>query len=211
MDSCFKWLAGIVLTSFFVIAIGTHSDAFAQGRGRGGGGGSGHGNPSMGNPGGGKPDGIGVDRGIDRSSEKSGGNSDRGRSNASEKSNGRSDAGIEHARLRSENAHRADDDLRKHPEMAKRLHTTANDLRSGYQTALLSNPNLNFGNYVAATRLGANLGRRHPGITRDAILGQLAQGSSVGRSLQNLGLSEHEAKDAQKQAEREIKEARKNN
>ena len=209
MNTRFKWLAGLALASLFLI--GLHSNAFAQGKGRGGGGGRGQsGGASMGNPGGGKPDGVGVDRGIDRSSEKSGGNSDRGRSNASEHSNGRSDAGIEHARLRSENAQKADEDLRKHPEMAKRLKTTANDLRSGYQTALLSNPDLNFGHYVAATRLGTNLGRRHPGITRDAILGQLAQGSSIGRSLQNLGLSEREANDARKQAEQEIKEARRN-
>ncbi|HEX8843093.1 MAG TPA: hypothetical protein VF791_00405, partial [Pyrinomonadaceae bacterium] len=152
--------------------------------------------------------GIGVDRGIETSSGRSGGRADDGRGIASERSNGRADAGLERARLRRENARRADDDLREHPEMARRLHTTANDLRSGYQAALATNPNLEFGQYVAATRLAANLGTRHPNITRAAILAGLAEGHSIGRTLQDLGLSEREAKEAKKRAEREIKEAR---
>jgi hypothetical protein len=94
--------------------------------------------------------------------------------------------------------------------MAARLQTTANDLRNGYQTALASNPELKFGQYVAATRLAANLGARYPNITRAAILQGLAEGQSIGRTLQELGLSEREAKEAHKRAEREIKLARKN-
>lgn len=93
--------------------------------------------------------------------------------------------------------------------MAARLQTTANDLRSGYQAALLTNPKLTFGQYVAATRLGTNLGTIHPNITRDAILAGLSEGRSIGHTLQDLGLSEQEANDAKKRAEREIKEAKK--
>jgi len=89
------------------------------------------------------------------------------------------------------------------------LHTNANDLRAGYQAALATNPDLTFGNYVAATRLGQNLGSRHPNITRDAILNGLASGRSVGRTLQDLGLSEREAKDARKRVDDEIKNAKK--
>ena len=84
----------------------------------------------------------------------------------------------------------------------------ANDLRSGYQAALAVNPNLKFGQYVAATRLAQNLNSRFPNVTRDAILSGLASGDSIGRTLQNLGLSSHEADTAKKQAEREIKRAR---
>jgi hypothetical protein len=115
---------------------------------------------------------------------------------------------LERARLRRENARHGDEELRDHPEMAARLHTTANELREGYQSALALNPDLKFGQYVAATRLAANLGTRHPGITREAILRGLAGGDSIGETLQNLGLSEREAKEARKRAEREIKEAR---
>jgi hypothetical protein len=110
--------------------------------------------------------------------------------------------------MQRDNARRADDELRDHPQMPGRLHTTANDLRSGYQAALVNNPNLTFGQYVAATRLGANLNRRHPNITRDAILGGLANGDSIGGTLQRLGMGNNEAKDAKKRVEREIKEAK---
>jgi hypothetical protein len=84
--------------------------------------------------------------------------------------------------LQRQNAEQANKDLNDHPEMAARLHTTANDLRSGYQAALLTNPNLKFGQYVAATRLAANLGTRNPNVTTGAILAGLANGNSIGQT-----------------------------
>ena len=110
--------------------------------------------------------------------------------------------------MQEENARRADKELRDHPEMADRLHTNANDLRDGYRAALAANPNLTFGQYVAATRLAANLGAAHPNVTRDAILAGLASGRSIGQTLQDLGLNSHEAKDAERQANREFKDSR---
>jgi hypothetical protein len=95
--------------------------------------------------------------------------------------------------------------------MAGRLQTTANDLREGYQSALAANPNLKFGQYVAATRLASNLGRRYPGVTREAILAGLMNNQSIGETLQALGLSEREAGEAKNRAEREIKEAKRRN
>src|SRR2546423_2395829 len=175
----------------------------AQGRGRGQGG------PPAGTPRGGPPSGVGVDRGIGTSSDRSNGRADTGRDTASDRSNGRSDAGLDRARLQQLNAKRADNELNDHPDMAPRLHTTANDLRAGYQAALLVNPNLTFGQYVAATRLAANLGANHPAITRAAILNGLANGDSIGRTLHNLGLSNDEASQARETADREIKEAKK--
>jgi hypothetical protein len=179
--------------------------AFAQGKGKGGGGGRGSGGSSSR---GGPPPGTGVDRGLGNASERSGGRSDDGLSNASTKSKGRSAEGIE--RARSNNLRRADDDLREHPNLAKALHTNANDLRSGYQAALATNPDLTFGNYVAATRSSQNLNPRFPNVTRDAILGGLNSGRSLGQTLQDLGLNEREAKEARKRADDEIKKAKKN-
>lgn len=187
-----------------LVAISLTTSAFAQGRGRGGGvgGGSGAGH------GGGPPAGTGVDRGLGNASASSNGRSDDGLGNASSRSNGRSDAGLERARLAGDNLHRADQDLREHPGIANTLHTNANDLRAGYQAALSTNPNLKFGQYVAATRLAQNLGSRFPAITRAAILAGLADGNSIGRTLQDLGLSSDEASEAKKRAEREIKRSR---
>jgi hypothetical protein len=189
---------GLVL----LLMAGLQVMASAQGRGRGSSG------PPAGNPGGGPPSGVGVDRGIGTSSTNSSGRADTGRGTASDRSDGRSDAGLDRARLQKENSQQADKELRDHPGMAESLHTTANDLRSGYQAALLANPNLKFGQYVAATRLAANLGATNPNITTDAILAGLIAGKSIGQTLQDLGLSKQAAKDAQKRADQEIKNAK---
>ena len=186
-----------------LLAMFVATGAFAQGKGHGAGAGRGSGN------GGGPPSGVGVDRGLGNASSNSGGRSNDGLGNASSRSNGRSDSGLDRTRTASSNLHKADDDLRDHPGLAPALHTNANDLRAGYQAALATNPNLTFGNYVAATRLSQNLGSRFPNITRDAILNGLASGRSIGQTLQDLGLSSSESKDARKQADREIKDARK--
>jgi len=196
----------IGILSLLVLILATGALAQGKGGGKGGGGGRGSGGGSSNR--GGPPPGVGVDRGLGNASSKSNGRSDEGLSNASTKSKGRSAEGIE--RARSNNLRRADDDLRDHPGVPRALHTNANDLRSGYQAALATNPDLTFGNYVSATRLGQNLGSRHPNITRDAILDGLNSGRSLGQTLQDLGLSERESKDARKQAEAEIKAARKN-
>jgi hypothetical protein len=191
------------LLCLLVLVLAT--SAFAQGKG--GGGGRGGGSSTHG---GGPPTGTGVDRGVGNASSRSGGRSDDGLSNASTKSNGRSDDGIERARRASSNLRRADDDLRDHPGVPRALHTNANDLRSGYQAALANNPDLTFGNYVSATRLGQNLNRRFPSVTRDSILAGLASGRSLGQTLQDLGLNNDESKAARKRADAEIKAARKN-
>lgn len=194
-----------------LLALVLATDAFAQGRGRGGGAGSGRGGGVGSSNRGGPPAGTGVNRGLGNASERSGGRSDDGLSNASTRSKGRSDDGIERARRASSNLRRADDDLRDHPRLPGALHTNANDLRAGYEAALVTNPDLKFGHYVSATRLSQNLGTRFPNVTRDAILSGLASGRSLGQTLQDLGLNEHEAKEARKRADAEIKAARKNN
>jgi hypothetical protein len=189
------------------VALSLTTSVFGQGKSGGAGGGRGAGG-GAGNAGG-PPAGIGVDRGLGTASDRSNGRSDTGLGTASDRSNGRSDAGLERARLAGDNRREADKDLREHPGIANTLHVNANDLRSGYQAALAVNPNLKFGQYVAATRLEQNLHARFPNVTRNAILAGLANGDSLGRTLQNLGLNSHEADAAKKQAEREIKQARK--
>ena len=184
------------------VVLGLTTVAYGQGRG------GGHGSGGSGGHAGGPPAGVGVDRGLGNASDRSNGRSDDGLATASDRSQGRSDARLERARLAADNRREADKEIRDHPGVANTLHVNANDLRSGYQAALVANPGLKFGQYVAATRLQQNLGRRFPGITRSAILAGLANGDSLGRTLRNLGLSSDEASAAKKQAEREIKEAR---
>jgi hypothetical protein len=191
------------LVSLFILGACINADA--QGRGRGGGGGRPAGNPGMG--GGGRGSG-GVDGGLGNASDRSNGRSDRGIGNASDKSGGRSDDGLNRARAASENAKQADKELRDHPGMAKGMNMSANQLRDGYQAALATNPNLKFGQYVAANRIAKNLGDRNPNITTAAILQGLASGKSIGQTLQGLGLSSREAKEAENTADRQIKESK---
>ncbi len=53
--------------------------------------------------------------------------------------------------------------------------------------------------------LGQNLSDK--GITTDKILAGLASGKSMGKTLQSLGLSDKEAKQAESQADRDVKAA----
>jgi hypothetical protein len=115
---------------------------------------------------------------------------------------------LDRARAASENAKQADKELRENPGLAKGMNMSANELRSGYQAALATNPNLKFGQFVAANRIARNHGTRNPNITTAAILGGLADGKSIGQTLQALGMKSHEAKEAEKTADREIKESK---
>ena len=181
MNGKIKSLAIILFV--FACLLGLETVVCAQGRGRGQGGPP----PGAGGP----PSGVGVSRGIGTSSDRSNGRADVGRSTASDRSDGRSDAGLNRAALQRENSAQAN-----------------KDLRDGYQSALLVNPDLKFGQYVAATRLGANLHGRYPNVTTNAILAGLANGNSIGRTLQNLGVGKDDAKQAEKIVDREIKDAR---
>jgi hypothetical protein len=121
---------------------------------------------------------------------------------------GRSDTGMGSARLQQQNLEQADQELRDHPGMAVKLQTTADELRSGYQAAMTTNPNLKFDQYVEATRLAANLGATNPNVTTGAILTGISSHKSIGQTLQDLGLSKEQAKEAQKRTDKEIKDAK---
>lgn len=202
----FTTFAGIALA--FLLALGVDSNIAAQGRGNGGG------RPS-GNPGngGGRPTtSPGVDRGIDMSSDRSDGRSGRGRDTASSRSDGRSDDGIERARNGRENSMRnmpSDNELNRFRGISHRLNTTPEALRSEYQAALATNPDLKFGQFVAANMIANNLNQRNPAITTSAILSGLQNGDSIGETLRGLGLSGDEAKRAEKEYKRQLKESNK--
>jgi hypothetical protein len=198
-----SYLSFAIVAAFLTLCLSV--SVMGQGRGHGNAGGN-KGGSSIGGP----PSGVGVDRGLGNASDRSNGRSDAGLGNASDKSNGRSDAGLERARIASDNLDRADNDLRDHPGIPRLLKTNANGLRDGYRVALGTNPNLKFGEYVSATRVSQNLGGRFPNVTRSNILSGLASGRSLGQTLQDLGVNDRDAKDAKKQAEREIKDARRN-
>src|ERR1041385_8677521 len=143
MRKAFQRAAHGVALCLLIVGLATSLSAQGKGQGNGGGRGSGSGPPS----------GAGVDRGLGNASDRSGGRSDDGLANASTHYNGRSDAGLERARQAQDHLRHADNDLRDHPGIPQTLQVSAKSLRSGYQAALVSNPDLTFGNYVASTGL----------------------------------------------------------
>ena len=207
----------IVATFALSFVLFASADVLAQGRGGGGrpagagGGNGGGGRPSgVGQPGGmGRPTGAGVDRGLGTSSTRSGGRADTGRGNASTRSNGRSDAGLDRARAGGA-PDRGSEELRRYTGISRKLGTTPEALRTRYEAALAANPDLSWGQFVAANMIADNLGGRHPRITSAAILSGLQNGDSIGETLQNLGLGEEQAEQVEKDAKREIKASKKN-
>jgi len=93
--------------------------------------------------------------------------------------------------------------------IAAKLNTTPEALQHAFENARVANPKLSRGNFVAANVLADNLGAQHPNITTQAILSGLQSGKSIGRTLQSLGLSGTEAKQARRAADYDTKAANK--
>ena len=91
--------------------------------------------------------------------------------------------------------------------IASKLNTTSEALETAYKTAVAANPKLTRGQFIAANVLAQNLGSKNPSITTQAILDGLKSGKSIGKTLQNLGLSAKDADKAQDEANSEIRRA----
>ena len=89
--------------------------------------------------------------------------------------------------------------------IAAKVNATPEELQTAYEQAKSANPKLTRGQFIAANMLGHNLSDK--GITTEKILAGLASGKSMGQSLKSLGLSDQEAKQAEKAADREVREA----
>jgi len=99
-------------------------------------------------------------------------------------------------------------ELNRFRGIAHKLNTTPEALQAQFLAANTANPDLKFGQFVAANVVASNLNARHPNITSSAILAGLQNGRSLGETLRDLGLSKDEAKSAKSLAERQIKHSR---
>ncbi len=93
--------------------------------------------------------------------------------------------------------------------VAKKLDMTPDAFASAYQTAKQANPKLTRGQFMSANMVAHNLGDKNSAITTDAILDGLKSGKSLGQTLQGLGLSATEAKEAERQADKDTRAAAK--
>jgi hypothetical protein len=98
------------------------------------------------------------------------------------------------------------DNLKAFRGVARKLNTTPQALQSAFERARLTNPRLSRGNFIAANVLADNLGARRPNVTTAAILSGLQNGSSIGQTLQSLGLSKAEVKEARRAADRRVRD-----
>ena len=89
--------------------------------------------------------------------------------------------------------------------IAAKLNTTPEAMQTAYEQAKSANPKLTRGQFIAANMLGHNLSDK--GVTTDKILAGLASGKSMGQTLKSLGLSDQEAKQAEKAASKDVREA----
>ena len=89
--------------------------------------------------------------------------------------------------------------------IAAKLNTTPEALQTAYEQAQAANPKLTRGQFIAANMPGQNLSAK--GITTDKILAGLASGKSIGQTLHSLGLSDQEAKAAEKAADQDVRDA----
>ena len=92
--------------------------------------------------------------------------------------------------------------------VANKLGMTADALESAYQAAKDANPKLTRGRFISANMVAHNLGDKNPAITTQAILDGLKSGKSLGQTLKGLGLSDAQVKEAEQQADRDIRAAR---
>ncbi|HKX83346.1 MAG TPA: hypothetical protein VJL58_03910 [Pyrinomonadaceae bacterium] len=184
----------VVLTLFsLALTFVLIGDIEAQGRGRGGGGGRpagvGGGNSGMGNMG-------SVDRG--RPDDPFG------------RSSGRRDDRAGDPRTNRERAMgNAPDsnELNRYRGISKKLGITPEALRAQYIAAATLNPDLKFGQFVAANVVATNLNGRYPGVTTSAILTRMQDGDSLGQALRDLRVDSDTAKRAEKEAKQRIKDS----
>ena len=192
---------GISMAMGFVLCLAV-DNGFGQGRSGGGG------RPATA----GRPAGVGVDRGLGNASTRSAGRSDSGLSNADLRSNGRSTTGLDRARLARVNANAVSDtELNRYRGLSRKLGVTPEEMRAAYEAALLANPDLKYGQFVAANVVADNLRGRFSAVTSTAILAGLADGDSLGQTLRSLGVPKDQAKGAEKSAEAKIKAAKERN
>jgi len=199
-----KFMRATTILSFALgLLLIAGASSFTSAQGRGGGRPSNPG-PPVGNP--------GIGRGIGTASTSSGGRSDSGLGTASSNSNGRSDAGIARAGNGAGNRNIPDNnELNRYNGISRKLGVSTETLRSRYEVALLTNPKLTFGQFVAANVIANNVHSQNRSITTSAILGGLQNGDSIGKTLKNLGISGDEADRIKEEADREIKESKKKN
>ena len=195
----------IVFAAVAVFCLAADSGVLAQGKGGG-------------NKGGGKPSNAGQSGSHGNSGNR--GNSGNKPSDSSTDvvtsgDHGKPDKGAKNADKAAKNAAKArdkaakmtDNELNRYKGLSKKLGTTPEDMRARYQSALLQNPDLSYGNFVSAHMVADNLGDRYPNVTSGALLDRMAKGRSLGQAMQDLKVAPTQITSTQDIINRKLKGA----
>ena len=173
-----------------LISLGVATAASAQGRGRGQGKPGGQGNAhGRGNPNG---NGGSEEEEMDRAKpgKPAKANRDQGSTVTQGDSHGLNtqfgSRGGNRQVTASDNQPRNNGEAHRFGGLARKLNTSPELLQLQYQSALAANPNLKFGQFVAANMIASN----HPGITSWMILEGLRNGQSIGQTLHSHGIND---------------------
>lgn len=74
--------------------------------------------------------------------------------------------------------------------LAKKIDLSPAEARAWYLEEKEANPDLTYGQFVAANMIARKHGKRNPRLTTEAILDKLRAGKSLGRAVKDLGLKD---------------------
>lgn len=181
----------LVFFGAFALMFALVGDGFAQGRSRGAGAGN-----AGGNSGGGIGRGIGGGTsGFPDMSDRGGWDTrpDQGRATGSS----RRDSGSE---MRGRRVDSSNPGSQRFEGLSRRLGTSAADLQSQYQTARADNPDLTYGQWVAANMIAIH---SPSNISAQQILDGLRDGKSIGQTLSSTGWDADRIKKERKRVKKE--------
>ncbi len=98
-------------------------------------------------------------------------------------------------------------DAKRFSGIAPKLGTTPEALAAAFEAARQQNPALKHSEFMVANVLAHNLGGSNSKVTAQALLDGLRSGKTIRQTLETLGLSAADAKQAEHAARREVKEA----
>jgi hypothetical protein len=88
--------------------------------------------------------------------------------------------------------------------LAKKIGMSPEAAQTWYETEKRLNPDLTYGQFVAANMIARKHGSHYPNLTTERILGELRDGRSLGQAIKNLGLNDKDAEKERKRIRKEI-------
>jgi len=177
---------------FAVLAlfISLSTDAFAQGKGKGNSGGKGKEKaPST-------PQGRGNDDFWEGQDEK-------GKSKSSGQESRHKKSGVDSPQGNKQ----ANKMEHRYENLGRKLNMSSSEARAWYERESALNPNLTYGNFVAANMIARN----HQGISAQQILNGMRSGRSLGQTMKDLGVNDREIRKDKKRVKDDLKKHRKEN